>query len=495
MTGTSVSLMQHHDTSWRHSTKPASILQAAVEGTEQRLDAGSSNVVINADTKYRTLAIPAQFDVGGCLGIAAASDGVLAVIHDLNCFGQAFGQCGNRSAAGAIKLQGLAVFFQADLQAAFSAAFLQVMGLVLVRRVSLQIVRVQQFINLQGSHFSTGAISCILDHLAKLDLHAARHLDAIFLLQQIGHAALAGLAVDADHRFVAAANVGRVDGQVGYFPDAVRVLLGKALADGILVRAGEGGVYQVADIGVTRVDRQLVALLHDAANVVDVGKIQFWVNAVGVKVKAQIDQIHVAGALAVAKQAAFHTVGTGQQPQFASGYTCATVVMGVQADDNLVAVIDMATEVLDLVGVDVGHGHFNRGRQVENQLVGFSGLNHLADRVAHFNSKFGFGSAEGFRRVFKTPVGIGLLRGVFFQQLGCMYGQRLGAFFVLSEHNFAKRGRGGVVDVDNGFFRALQGLEGAGDQVFAGLGQHLDGGVVRHQVFFNQQADKVKIGL
>src|SRR5690554_8220788 len=94
------------------------------------------------------------------------------------------------------------------------------------------------------------------------------------LLQQVGDAALAGLAVDADDRVVAATDIRRVDRQVGDFPDTVGILLGEALADRILMRAGEGGMHQIADVRVARMHRQLVALFHDLAYAVDIGEIQ-----------------------------------------------------------------------------------------------------------------------------------------------------------------------------------------------------------------------------
>jgi fumarate reductase flavoprotein subunit len=53
-------------------------------------------------------------------------------------------------------------------------------------------------------------------YLVELDLQAARHHDAVLGFQQIGDAALARLAVDADHRIVGAADVGRVDREIGH---------------------------------------------------------------------------------------------------------------------------------------------------------------------------------------------------------------------------------------------------------------------------------------
>ncbi|UUZ52064.1 hypothetical protein LP420_03610 [Massilia sp. B-10] len=56
-------------------------------------------------------------------------------------------------------------------------------------------------------------------------------------------------------------------------------------------------------------DRQLIAFLGQLAHRVDVGKIESRVDALGVQIEGQRDQVDIAGALAVAEQAAFDAVG------------------------------------------------------------------------------------------------------------------------------------------------------------------------------------------
>ena len=71
-----------------------------------------------------------------------------------------------------------------------------------------------------------------------------------------GCAALAGLAVDADNRFVLPAQVCGVNGQIGHLPVGRLLLFHKvhALVDGVLVGAGKSGEHQLPGIGVAWVD-------------------------------------------------------------------------------------------------------------------------------------------------------------------------------------------------------------------------------------------------
>ncbi len=49
--------------------------------------------------------------------------------------------------------------------------------------------------------------------------------------------------------------------------------------------------------------------------------------------------------------------------------------------------------------------------------------------------------------------------------------------------------------MNDGFFRAAQGLEGFADQRLARLRQHLDSDIIGNALLFHQQADEVVFNL
>ena len=100
------------------------------------------------------------------------------------------------------------------------------------------------------------------------------------------------------------------------------------------MRAGERGEHQVAAVRVALGHRQLVAVLDRAPDLVDVAEVDLRVDALAEQVHAQRHQADVAGALAVAEQAALDAVGAGHEAQLGGGDGGAAVVVRVQAQDD-----------------------------------------------------------------------------------------------------------------------------------------------------------------
>ena len=145
--------------------------------------------------------------------------------------------------------------------------------------VVVEVFGVEESPEVVGGDLGAMLVGMALHDRAELDLQAARHHQTMVALEQEGDAALARLAVDADDRFIGPAEVGRVERQIRDLPERVGLLDGKAFFDRVLVRAREGSKHQIADIGMTRMDRQLIAVLDRAGHLIDVGEVELGVDA------------------------------------------------------------------------------------------------------------------------------------------------------------------------------------------------------------------------
>ena len=241
-------------------------------------------------------------------------------------------------------------------------------------------------------------------------------------LHDVGHPTLAGLRVDPDHRLIGAPDVLGVDRQIRHLPEhvldvgvggiRVDLHLVQALVDGVLMAAGERGVDEVPAVGVTLVDRQLVAVLDRAADLVDIGEVDLRVHAAREQVQRQRHQADVAGALAVAEQTALDPVGARLVAQFRCGYGGSAVVVRMQAQDDGFPVGQVAAHPLDRIGVDVGGGHLHGGGQVEDDRVFRCGTDDFADGVAHLLGVLQLGSGVGLWRILEAPSGVRVLGGL-----------------------------------------------------------------------------------
>ena len=244
-----------------------------------------------------------------------------------------------------------------------------------------------------------------------------------------------------------------------------------------------------------RMDGELVAVFHRLADLVDVGEIDLGIDALGEHVEAQRHQIDVAGALAVAEQAAFNAVGAGHEAQFGRRDSRSAVVVGMQAEDDRVAVLEVAMAPFDLVGIYVGRGHLDGGGQVDDHLLLRSGLVDVAHRGADVARELELGAGEALRRILEYPFGLRIGVGELLHQFGARHGNLDDAGGVLSEHDSSLQRRGRVVEMDDGALGAAAGLEGALDQFGPALRQHLDGDVVRDHLLLDQLAHELEIGL
>ena len=325
--------------------------------------------------------------------------------------------------------------------------------------------------------------------------HPARQADAVIALEQKRHAALAGLTVDADHRLIVTADIARIDRQVSDLPRLVRLLLLERLADRVLVAAREGGVDHLADPRMTRMDRNVGAVVDHLDDLVRPRQVQLRIDALAVEVHCQGDDVHVAGALAVAQQRAFDALGAGQQRQLCGSHRAAAIIVRMNGDDHAVAILDVLAEILDLIGMVVRPRHFHRGRQVEDALVVRGGLPHIHDRFADPQREIDLGAGEALRGVFETPLHFRIALGIGLDPGGALHRDIDDAIAIHLEHPLALNGRCRVVQVHDGPLGADEGLEGLLDQMLAALHQHGDGHVLRDLLFLDQPAHEIVVRL
>ena len=198
----------------------------------------------------------------------------------------------------------------------------------------------------------------------------------------------------------------RIDGKVGQLPHHsvliapcgvhLRLTGGKTLLDGVLVRAREAGVHQISDVGRSRRSLHLGAVLHGAADLVDVREVDARINSLAEKIQAQGQQVNVTGALTLSQEAAFDTVCAGEECKFSTGDTGSTIIVRVNRQRNVLASGKVTRHVLDLVGEDIGGRALNGRGQVEDDLAAILGLPDVHNGFAHFQCEITLGINKNF---------------------------------------------------------------------------------------------------
>ena len=273
-------------------------------------------------------------------------------------------------------------------------------------------------------------IADALHEIADLLTHVDRKLIAIIFFQHVGDAALARLRIDADDvGLIHSADVARVDRQVWHGPLFLVMFFAivHAFGNGILMGAAEGREYELSGIRLTIADLHARHLFIDIDDARHIAEIELRIHAHGIHVHRQGDDVHVAGALAVAEERALDAVSAGQQTHLAVGHAAAAVIVRMQGDDDVFAVVHVLAHIFDLAGIDVRHGHLHRHRQVDDHLVVCAWLPDIEHGVAHFQGIIDFRAGKALWRVFE-PVSSAVALAQFLQQLRAFHSDLLDLF-------------------------------------------------------------------
>ena len=267
-------------------------------------------------------------------------------------------------------------------------------------------------------------------------MHALGQLKAVEGIHHEGYAALAGLAVDPHNGLVLPANIAGIDGQVGNLPKLAAALMQRlhALVDGVLVGAGECGEHQLARVGMPGRNIHLGAALINLRDLADIFDVQLGIDSLGEHVVGHGQNVHVAGALAVAKQGALHPVRARKQRQLRGSHALAAVVVGVNAQNNAFAVLEVRVHPLNLIRVDIGGGHLNGGREIDDNGILLGSAPCLLNRRTDIQREIQLRAGKALRGILQAHLGVALRR-IALHQLGADDGDILDFVLILVEHH------------------------------------------------------------
>ena len=173
------------------------------------------------------------------------------------------------------------------------------------------------------------------------------------------------------------------------------------------------GVDQVADVRMARMHRQLVAVLDRARGSRRCRRSRARVDALRVQVERHVDEVDVAGALAVAEQAAFDAIGAGHHGELAGGGAGAAVVVRVHRQHDarraarrwrcIHSIMSAKMFGVECSTVD-GRLTMHLRSGVGCQTVGRRRRPTRLENVE-------LGAREHLGRILEAPVGVRLLRG------------------------------------------------------------------------------------
>jgi len=270
----------------------------------------------------------------------------------------------------------------------------------------------------------------------------------------------------------------------------------EALVDRVLVRPREGGVDEIAAVGMAFMNGNLIAVLDRSSNVVDIREVDLRIHPLAEHVQAESHQAYVAGALAVSEKAAFDAVGPCHVAQFGSRDCRSTIVVWMQGQDNGVAACEVAVHPLDGIGIHVRGRHFHGGGEVQNHLPVGRRLPHVGHRIADLEGEFQFGAGVGLGGVLEVDLGLTLhLVGEFLTQLSSVDRNIGDAGLIETEDHATLKSRRRVVEVNDRLLGAADRFERALDQRLPGLREHLNDHVVRDEAFFDDLSHEIEIGL
>ena len=220
------------------------------------------------------------------------------------------------------------------------------------------------------------------------------------------------------------------------------------------------------------------------------GKIKPAVHAVAHHVDGNRHQIHISRAFPIAEKGSLHPVRPGQDAELRVTDAASTVIVGMNAQDDIVPIFHMFVHVLHLTGKHMGHGNLYRGGQIDYGLVVRIRLPYVQNRVADLQGILRLGLGEALRAILKSKVSFRLLRHLL-QKIRAVHRKLLDGRLVFLKDLFPLLHGGGIIKMHHRMGSPLHRLEGLADDMFPGLGEHLDGNILGNHVPLDESTDKI----
>jgi hypothetical protein len=131
----------------------------------------------------------------------------------------------------------------------------------------------------------------------------------------------------------------------------------------------------------------------------------------------------------------------------------------MHADADIGAAREVATKILNLIGINVRRVHFYRRGQIDNHRPFGAGLPDFRHRFANLQREFRLGKAEGFRGVFVLPAGLRLLFALLADKPVARVASSTTCALSIP-NQLAEQRSGGVIEVNGGAVGAAQRFEG-----------------------------------
>ncbi len=96
--------------------------------------------------------------------------------------------------------------------------------------------------------------------------------------------------------------------------------------------------------------------------------------------------------------------------------------MRVHTQDQRIATANVPQEPFDLIGVNIGRGHFDRGGQIQDGSVLRARFPYGVDRVANLDGEVELRAREALGTVLKHPLRIAIAQRMLAHRLGAAHG-------------------------------------------------------------------------